>query len=433
MFASWTVVVSELPVIRPERFGDDTLVLDRLSVSLDPRIQRLSSNALNGGRIRELSVEKEVPVQMEDEDWLRTQFAFPLVRTNVEGVYTTQPLPDDLDLKTVSEATLLQHGVFLPRPGASGQAGSEAAWKAVSERGLRITAPNLEPLPDSLRGVRRPHGPGPGGSQATSPNWCGCVLEGSGNWRSVTGTVSLPYLSVPSQVQANQLASLSAWVGLDGWGSTGMALFQAVVGFWVDTSTNPPTTAFSDPYWQWWIPDPNDLWSSLPFGSGSITNAPAMKSGDSVQIYCGYVRALDGSNWGSVSFLFYNDLEQVVVPEPVSLKGPPRVAEIPILMNLFFPGPANVQGQGGCIEWIIENEGVTNNQPGTIVPVFSASASQMIPVTFSQALGYSQLEGVTGDPANGSTILWETSSGQVSDVATVTLAPETVSFTYTGP
>lgn len=158
-----------------------------------------------------------------------------------------------------------------------------------------------------------------------------------------------------------------------------------------------------------------------------------MKSGDSVQIYCGYVSALDGSSWGSVYFLFYNDLEQVVVPEPVSRKGPPRIAEIPILMTLFFPGPANVQGQGGCIEWIIENVGVTNNLPGAIVPVFSASASQMTPVTFSQALGYSQLEGVTGDPVNGSTILWETSSGQISDVASVTLASETVSLTYTGP
>jgi hypothetical protein len=380
-----------------------------------------------------LSVEKEVPVQMEDGDWLRTRFAFPLVPTNVEGIYTTQPLPDDLDLKTVSEATLLQHGLLLPRPQAGNQPGLEAAWKAISERGLRITAPHLEPLSDSSRRVRKPPGPGPGGSQATSPNWCGCVLQGSGNWRSVTGTVSLPYLSVPAQVQANQLASLSAWVGLDGMGATARELFQAVVAFWVDTSTNPPTTAFSYPFWQWWIPDPNDPAASVAFGGSSITNAPAMKPGDSVQIYCGYVRALDGSNWGSVYFLFYNDLEQVIVPEPVSWKGPHRTAEIPILMNLFFPGPANVQGQGGCIEWIIENEGVTNNQPGTIVPAFSASASQMIPVTFSEALGYGQLEGVTGDPVNGSTVLWETSSGQVSDVATVTLAPETVSFTYTGP
>src|SRR5580700_10272192 len=87
------------------------------------------------------SVEKEVPVQMKNEDWLKAQFAFPLVPTNVEGVYTTQPLPGDLDLKTASDPTLLQHGLFLRRPRAGDDPAIQAAWNQVSERGLRIAAP----------------------------------------------------------------------------------------------------------------------------------------------------------------------------------------------------------------------------------------------------------------------------------------------------
>jgi hypothetical protein len=36
---------------------------------------------------------------MKDANWLKSQFDFPLVPTNMEGVYTLPPLPDSLDLK----------------------------------------------------------------------------------------------------------------------------------------------------------------------------------------------------------------------------------------------------------------------------------------------------------------------------------------------
>ncbi|MHB8732258.1 MAG: G1 family glutamic endopeptidase [bacterium] len=263
---------------------------------------------------------------------------------------------------------------------------------------------------------------------------CGCVLEGSGNWRSVTGTLRLPYLSAPSQgLQGKQSTSLSAWVGLDGWGTSLGRLFQAIMNFDLDTTATPPSTFFNFPTWQWWIPVPNNPSASQMVSGGTITNAPAMNPGDLVRIYCGYVTALNGSNWGAVYFLFYNDPEPVVALEPVWSRNPHRTAEIPILMNFLFPGPPGVAGQGGSIEWIMENESVTNGPPGTIMPVFSASRDSVTPVTFTQAIGYGQPEGVTGDPGNGFTVLWQNSDGTVSSVASVALATEAVSITYTGP
>jgi hypothetical protein len=205
------------------------------------------------------------------------------------------------------------------------------------------------------------------------------------------------------------------------------------MNFNLNTANNPPSAFFNTPTWQWWVPVPNDPSASQYFGGGTVTNAPAMNSGDLVQIYCGFVQALNGSNWGAVYFLFLNDLETVVVPEPVSFKGRHRTAQIPILMNFFFPGPPTVPGQGGCVEWIMENETATNNLPGGIMPVFSASPGSITPVTFTQAQAYGQADGVTGDPVNGFTVLWANSSGQVSNVASVALASETVSITYTGP
>ncbi|MGO9520161.1 MAG: G1 family glutamic endopeptidase [Candidatus Korobacteraceae bacterium] len=368
---------------------------------------------------------------MKDEDWLKTQFAFPLVRTNVEGVYTTPPPPDYLDLKTASDATLWQHGLLLQRPKPDAHPAIVAAWNKVSERGFRTIAPHLGPVPDSVRRVKK----GPAPSQVTETNWCGCVLQGSGNWRSVTGSLRLPYLSIPPQgfQGSNGPASLSAWVGLDGFGPTSSQLFQAVMFFYLDTTTNPPSATFHSPSLWWLVPDPNMPGASQIFLSTAITNPPGMKSGDLVQIYCGYVTALDGSIWGSAYFLFLNDLELTVIPEPEESKGrdlgrycgPYQVGETPIFMNFFVPGPPGISGQGGSIEWIMENESVTGGYLDTIMPVFSASENSIAPVTFTQAMGYGQSEGVTGDPANGFTVVW------VSNVASVALAPETVSITYT--
>jgi Peptidase A4 family len=258
------------------------------------------------------------------------------------------------------------------------------------------------------------------------------VLEATypGSWSSVWGNLSLPYLwAVPSSPQA-QYASLSGWVGLDGWGRD--TLFQACILSYLDTTTNPPSAAFQTPYWQWWIPNPSASGSTEEFvpGSGSLANPPPMESGNVVQLSCGYTKALDGALWGYVGFVFFDDL----VENPYQ---PPCV-----MANMYFQGPTQggVVGQGDTIEWILENEAVTMGPPGAIVPVFSGSPptqgapwDQVTPVTFHQA-GGSGIGG-SGDADDGVEVVWQDGNDSVA------LSPEqgltdyviggTVSITYT--
>jgi hypothetical protein len=359
-------------------------------------------------------------MEEKDDNWLKTQFPFHLVRSNMEGVYTIPPLPDNLDLKTASDTTLKQHGLLLhpPKPGAHSSA--LAAWNRVCERGLRIVAPHLAPVPESRRrGGKRPirrHG-GSGGSQQTSPSWCGCVLQplgGEANWRSVTGTVTLPYLGTPTGGfnSTTQGQALSLWVGLDGWPgnaeqSSQNELLQAIVLFDLDATNLIPVLGPLRILWI--IPDEADSSAQIEFFSLYITNAPPMRSGDLIQLSCAYFLALDGSIWGFISFLFFNQQEYI---------------------GTIIPGPTSISGHGGSVEWIMENS--TWNLP-LITPVFSGSEDLVAPtpVTFTDA--YGQAEGVTGDPADGFKVLWLNPGNPASDVATVNLASYTVSITYTGP
>jgi len=393
--------------------------------------------------------EKGDPPKMKDANWLKSQFAFPLVPTNMEGVYTLPPLPDSLNLKTASDATLLQHGLSLRRPRPGDHPVAVAAWNRVCERGLRVITPQLGPLPRATRRVRKRPIPRTGGSGGGGPitveGQGGCALfsdASSGSWNSVTGFLTLPYLWAPSSgsLQDDTLY-YSFWVGLDGEGivfpnspqtlaSLG-TLLQAIIYLEFDVTTN--SAVFSPPpAWQWYVPTAFDA-AGMPtedtdeYG-GYVLNPPPMKSGDLVEIGCGYLPAHDGTIWGTVYLVFFNDTVVEVQPEPVSRKGPPRLVNTPVFMGFFFPGPpAMIPGAGGSVEWIMENQVYTEGEPTTIMPVFSGSQSSITPVTFTYATGYSTDGGVTGDAADGNAF------NCTNPAVSVTLAPQTVSLLYTGP
>jgi hypothetical protein len=104
----------------------------------------------------------------------------------------------------------------------------------------------------------------------------GCVLlpdPASGNWSSVVGTLSLPYLIVPSPGTLEEVVYYAAWVGLDGAGALNLPgltataaseyeVLQTIVLIGLDTATNsavfngqtPGFTVY--PVWQWWVPIP---------------------------------------------------------------------------------------------------------------------------------------------------------------------------------
>lgn len=379
---------------------------------------------------------------MKDEQWLESQFSFPLMATNMEGVYTTPPLPDDFDLKSASDATLLRHGLLLRRPRPGDSPASVAAWNELCERGLRTMAPHLAPLPETRRRMmsrRGPPGPrsggppppggGSGGGQVTLSNLCGGALEGTGDWQSVTGTVRLPYLRVPSQgLQANQTAAgLNAWVGLGGLGilNSDFYLLQACVGFSLNTQTTPPSTDVAVPNWLWLVPNSEYPDSAAQvFAGATIANPPLGEhSGTRIRLHCAYVAAKDGSIWGAASFLFYYDFPSCPEPAilPRRLPQPIGPAVPPTLVSVFVPGPTGFSGSAKSIDWILENMAVTSGIADAVVPEFT-------PITFTNALGSGQSGAVAGDPIDGFTILWTNNSG-----ASVALASQTVSITYTGP
>lgn len=355
---------------------------------------------------------------MKIDERLRSQFAFPLVPTNVEGVFTTPPLPDDLDLRTASDETRKRHGVFVPRP-------------PFAVKNYRVIAPQLGPLRKPK--LRKPlHGPVSDGSvrvplslappTITASNWCGCMLppaKGAPNWASVSGIFTLPYLSLsPQDPTGNVTAPLSAWVGLDGWAKSGsFTLFQSTLEFEVATWKNPMDTFIDYPGWQWWIPAPDDASASALFAGGVIMNAPPLHPGDVVQLYCAYMWGDMETLCGAVQFAFY------------------PAGEAPVLISSLFYGPQGLSNIGATIEWILENEAVTDDQPGFVLPVFSAAANSIKPLTFTKCSGSAQKNGppgnYTGDPLDGDKVLFDkTQLPAGSKIPTVTLAHETVSITY---
>ncbi len=356
---------------------------------------------------------------MKIDERLRSQFAVPLVPTNVDGVYTMPPLPDDLDLSTASDETRSRHGVLIPRPPFAVKSYRVVAPQLGPLRKPKLRKPLHEPVSDGA--IRVPLSLAP--PTLTSANWCGCMLapaKGAPNWASVSGVFSLPYLSAsPQDPTGNATASLSAWVGLDGWAPSGsFSLFQTVLNFELATEANPPNSYFNYPGWQWWIPAPGDAHAATLFQGAIILNAPPQNPGDVVQLYCAYLWGDMETLCGAVQFAFY------------------PAGESPVLMSSLFYGPQGLSNIGTTIEWILENEAVTDNQPGmTLLPIFSAAANAIKPITFTKCSGSAQKNGppgnYTGDPLDGVKILFDkTELPAGSKIPTVALAHETVSITH---
>ncbi|KAK6000701.1 hypothetical protein QM012_003426 [Aureobasidium pullulans] len=106
---------------------------------------------------------------------------------------------------------------------------------------------------------------GPENKQVSySNNWAGGVLEGSG-WKTVTGTFTIPRVTVPSGGSSRTLYSASAWVGIDGY-SCESAILQTGVDFSIQGG------AVTYDAWYEWYPDYAYDFSGISFSAGdSVT------------------------------------------------------------------------------------------------------------------------------------------------------------------
>lgn len=97
-------------------------------------------------------------------------------------------------------------------------------------------------------------------SEATSGNWAGAILEGSG-LTSVVGTFTVPNISIPQGGSDDITYGASVWVGIDG-DSCESGLLQAGVNFDI-TGDDASFTA-----WYEWFPDVEIYYDDITISAG---------------------------------------------------------------------------------------------------------------------------------------------------------------------
>jgi hypothetical protein len=126
---------------------------------------------------------------------------FELRPTNIEGVYSFVPPPKGLDHRTVSNATLIKHGILVRRPDPIKNPALFQLWRKFIEEAWteeNFTSPVLAPqvgIAHALKDTRHTDGPAIGGY-----SWSGCALVGS--WSGVVGVWVIPEASQPFTPQA---------------------------------------------------------------------------------------------------------------------------------------------------------------------------------------------------------------------------------------
>lgn len=248
-------------------------------------------------------------------------------------------------------------------------------------------------------------------------NWAGAIQFGPGDWTGVSGIVNIPLFSNPSgNPPDNQTASLTPWVGIDGWGSSESYLFQTVLISGLNASPTQPIAEYV-PQCQWYLPDPEDSLASIAHFL-DVTNPPPLIPGFMVQLYCGYGRVLTGlrARLRFVSFTFWE----------LGVSGD-IITNVPVVMSFSFLAPI---APASCIEWVLENGGITDNDPTQIVPAFQPIEFQQATGTTGGATGILGIQDTAGNPASGDELNWTNTAGQPVPGTSVTIGQNTVKFAY---
>jgi hypothetical protein len=310
----------------------------------------------------------------------RPVFALPpdsLIPTNMEGVYTFRPLPDDLDLDSADDATLASYGIFLPRPKAGGDPALKAIWNKISSRKWRTIVPQIGPLKRhskllSLKsqGLKKIPGRRGGTSMPPSqPGYATCTLFSRPGppWNTVYATWACPTLSPPPQgLPKGNSPELEWLVGLDGGEQTNGVLINRE-GLQAGLIQTLFPSTISPPLWTWFAPDPTDPNASDSIG-GELSNFPQINVGDEVMF--------------SVSYFFTHPPGLPVRPGLSILRGAMSFRNVTQSLTtavLFFP-PQGATAAGASIEWELQNLNYLDPGLGMepVVPAFT-------PMSFSNA------------------------------------------------
>lgn len=333
-----------------------------------------------------------------DEQAFLRKIPYPVVPTNLKGVYAGVAPPDDFDPNTASPSELIKNGILWRRPTAADPPAFREAWQKVFSRKWlakdRIV-PTLEPQ------VGRTHILKKAPRKISDTNylgyaWSGAVSFTGGPYVGICGIWTVPTVSnapqppssYPSYDSTHYIAyDSSSWVGMDGFGASTDVL-QTGVEQYVDTSGNPHYVA----WYEWSVPNPPDIAPSYVYQT-PIPDFP-VSAGDEMFGWVSYLGTTAG-----VIYLANNTTGQH--------------------FSITLPPPPDATFSGNSVEWIMEDP---DGGEGT-----NTALAKFTPVEFTFCLACSpSATNTLGD----STCNIETLDGQV--LTSVTLGDYAVTIDFIG-
>ncbi len=310
---------------------------------------------------------------------------FELHKTSLPGVFRPPSLPAGFDLRTASDAAMLQQGIMFRKPVASDPPAAHALWDTIASRKWVQVVPEFEPQPGKTHFLRRPPQKQTDGS-FTDNAWSGAVLNGT--WAGVIGAWTIPTVSTPPEPQGQEGGwHSSSWVGIDGGNSGSNDVIQAGIEQHVDANGTATYVA----WYEWYAPIvPN---SPSYVNQVNITNLP-VKPGQQMSCFITLGNGVGHIQFGNVTTNQY--------------------------VQLALAPPPGASANGDTAEWIMEAPDF--GEPTSSLPRFT-------PVVFTGALACSSGLTTIGNPDKGD--VWNI-VGFGKTLTSVTLGDNEVTIDFTG-
>jgi hypothetical protein len=347
-----------------------------------------------------------------DEEEFRQSLPYPVIATNLPGVYASAAWPEDFDLSTASNMALLRNGLPFHRPEKNADPAIIRAWnKAFSRKWLakNRVVPRFSPRVVKPRKRGRPIRQSNG--NYASPNWSGAALTG-GNWGGVVGFWHVPTVSQPPEpagpfyLPDGTLAQgwdSSSWVGIDGANFGDIAdadVLQAGVQQAITVDGSVTYTA----WYEWAVAG----YSANPPGYPYVFQRNFMDfpvhAGD--DIYCGV--AYLSSEKGYI--VFAN--ETTGQHTSLTLKAPPGASFA-----------------GNTVEWIMEDPDGGLNEGVSLAKFSQVKFEFAVGCRAGTADDLGQLFAETRSPGSGNTIDMQTDEGNYLTNTTANDFTVTIDFT----
>ncbi|MDE3199270.1 MAG: hypothetical protein KGN84_23175 [Acidobacteriota bacterium] len=327
-----------------------------------------------------------------DEEAFRRSIAYPLVTTNLKGVFHTPPPAKAFDPNKASAADLVKNGFLIRRPAASDPAENHAAWKRVFSRKWRpedrivpISEPQIGKTHILRRAVRKAVDTSYLGYQ-----WAGGVID-TGKWTGVIGFWNIPTVSKPAEAQGTEGGwNSSSWIGIDGFNTATLVsndVLQAGIQQRVDAQGHAHYVA----WYEWYAPIQNN--SPGYVYQTNISNFPVNPG---QQVYCS-VQYVNNGTAGSLYFANETTGQH---------------------FSITLAPPPGATFKGNTIEWIMEAP--DGGEPVSSLPKFT-------PVQFTSCIGCGP-SNAFGNPQNGDRVNVENTSNKVLTATTLGSSAVTVTF-----